>query len=756
MNSSINEETRSHLERLIAMYAQMLSNPQFTFPSRYAVRRQIIANGFITVNLRNGRRGRDKIFGDIRSGDSAKIGQQIKMWRQEGIEYVESPDETEKYKLKMPIRNMNDSLLTHIFLASNFGNRKVDDDHDLGVMLIYTGLLEYDEIRPVEIPVDGSNFPAGMAKLKEQAEAQKKLGHHYMHVVMQSSKVAYMENIDIAALLALNPDTMEAGKAYPIGDCNWEGNDMSQDVPRLAVRKTNGTPPTLEFGILQESKFEKEDVLKFKIYGTEIKKLSSQGLNPFGELDSLPSPFAKGIRQVFSGGTDSIDNMSLVSVRAKLKAMPLSEARGIWQTIANEVAVDCFDADGHVDVEKLRRWMTFLGNAENFKKAPLRFIPHAEFMRSQMYTVCESLRDNRNGARDRLDAAAGITVGTHGQSILDTMSKGRQTPLRPAEAILASLFTPHRQWSLPTCTMNSLINEEIRNHLERLIAMYEQMLASGQLTFPSGHTVWQQIIANGFITADLRNGGRGRAAVFEDITGGDSTKRTQQIAKWRQEGIEYIESPDETEKYKLRMPVHNMNDVLFTHFLLASNFGNSKMGFDENYRTMLVYAGIWQHRKTYSPAIPVGGSKFLTGMAKLKEQAKAQQKLGHSYMRVATTGTIFGRYGHAENIDINALVALDPHTMEIGKAYSIGDRNWSDWDMSRDIPRLAVRKTNGTPPTFEFGTLWGSRFEKINMTAIEVYGTEIERFDSPGFFSLFRDFSQRYLDFYRDFFKKAF
>ncbi|MDR2432176.1 MAG: hypothetical protein LBD34_00240 [Puniceicoccales bacterium] len=49
------------------------------------------------------------------------------------------------------------------------------------------------------------------------------------------------------------------------------------------------------------------------------------------------------------------------------------------------------------------------------------------------------------------------------------MSQGRQPSLKSGEAILASLFAPHRQLCLPTCTINSIINEEIRNHPERLI-----------------------------------------------------------------------------------------------------------------------------------------------------------------------------------------------------------------------------------------------------------------------------------------------
>jgi hypothetical protein len=92
--------------------------------------------------------------------------------------------------------------------------------------------------------------------------------------------------------------------------------------------------------------------------------------------------------------------------------------------------------------------------------------------------------------------------------------------------------------------------------------------------------------------------------------------------------------------------------------------------------------------------------------------------------------------------------------METGKAYPIGDRNWAAWDVSHDIPHLAVRKVMARrwfgislmlrligrkvddTPIFEFGILRGATFKKIDITKIEVYGTEIKRFVPPpsGFF----------------------
>ncbi|MDR1457634.1 MAG: hypothetical protein LBI47_02170 [Puniceicoccales bacterium] len=406
-------------------------------------------------------------------------------------------------------------------------------------------------------------------------------------------------------------------------------------------------------------------------------------------------------------------------------------ARRIWQATANKVAADCFDEDGKVDVVKLRTWMNFLENVENLKKEPFRSVPHAEFMCSQMHRVCECLLNNQNAARDLLDAAAGITVGRYGRSLLAAMSNGMESPLKSSEAILASLLAPHRQWSLPTCTINSLINAEIQNHPERLIPMYMHMLDSDQFTFPSGYALQLQPMVDGYTTIDLKNGGYGRNDIFESVS------RHAVIAEWRKEGIEYVKSADEAEKYKLKMPVHNMNDVLFAHFFQVSGFGNNNIDFDTNYGTMLIYAGHKKFTRTFSAKIQVDGSNFLAVIAELKAQAEAQRQLKHRYMRVSTKEIIevpAGEYSHlyhSENIDIDALLDLDPNNMETGKAYPIGDRNWGNWkNMSQDIPRLVVRKKGGTPPTFEFGTLERSTFEEASIIRFRIYSTDVEVHDA--------------------------
>jgi hypothetical protein len=335
-----------------------------------------------------------------------------------------------------------------------------------------------------------------------------------------------------------------------------------------------------------------------------------------------------------------------------------------------------------------------------------------------------------------LNVASGISAGIYGQPFL-AMSKSKN----PAVAILASTFIPPRQLSLPACTLYSLLNAEIQNNLGWMIQMYIQMFTSPQITFLSGYGVLQQSVVEGSFTVDLKNGGEGRDRIFCNVRSSDPDIINEQMARWYIEGIKY----DPAEPNKLRLPVHNMNDLLFAYLLQASNFGNAKVDDAGCYGTTLIYAGHSKCEKMYSLEIHMDGSKFRDGMAKLKEQAKVQQQLGYRYMRVATTGKRdTGIYGHAENIDINALLALDLDNMELDKAYPIGDRNWiiHGGGMSSDIPHLAVKKVDGTPPTYEFGTLKGSVFKKEDVLSFDIFNTKIGRFKPLGFFNflIFRHF----------------
>ncbi|MDR0693582.1 MAG: hypothetical protein LBF49_03390 [Puniceicoccales bacterium] len=440
-------------------------------------------------------------------------------------------------------------------------------------------------------------------------------------------------------------------------------------------------------------------------------------------VDTATQTYADKFRLLHLKLEGVIGNRSLGDVHSESTYMPLKEARRVWQGIANEVAVDCFDGGGYVNVEKLRTWMEFFGNAEVFEAIPYRFIPQVELMRSQIYTVCECLVANRNNVMDILNLARNIIPGPYGLFLLNIMSRGRKPLLTPAEAILASLFSLHRQLGLPTCTIDALISAEIRNHPERLILMYGQILRGGQFLLPSGFTVQLLPIVNDSITVDLKNGGRGKDSVFEDIECSIPSVIDERIKVWQEEGIKYVVTPHMEERYRLTYPVHNMNAVLFLHILQASNFGNWKIH-GNNYGVTQIYAG---HEATAEISIPMDRAKHLNGMAELKKQAEARQKLGDHFIYVGTNGTIYTIPAtHAENIDIDALLALDLDNMHIGRAYPFGDRNWYNREISRDIPRLAIRRTDDTP-TYEFGILNGYRFTPTNISTVMICDIDIQR-----------------------------
>jgi hypothetical protein len=133
--------------------------------------------------------------------------------------------------------------------------------------------MNSDQTFPLEIHVDGSNFLAGIATSKGQAETQKKLGHQYMRVAMVGSSNAHAEHIDIDALLTLGPNNMATDKAYHIGDRNWATQIMSQDIPCLAVRKVDDTP-TFKFGTLEGLRFEETNISRIHVFNTEIKRFA--------------------------------------------------------------------------------------------------------------------------------------------------------------------------------------------------------------------------------------------------------------------------------------------------------------------------------------------------------------------------------------------------------------------------------------------------------------------------------------------------
>jgi hypothetical protein len=378
--------------------------------------------------------------------------------------------------------------------------------------------------------------------------------------------------------------------------------------------------------------------------------------------------------------------------------------------------------------------MLFLKQDSFFTQSPFCHVPMISHMRSQMREICERLLNDTNSVRSELNKVKDIS--SFG-SIIKVMSMGKIPLLDCSEAILASLFTPHRQSSLPTCSINSIINEEIFNHPERLVQMYAQILSKGKYTFPSGHEVQPRPIEESHVTVDLKHGGWGRNEIFKYIKGRDPAKIATQIARWRKEGILYGQSSDSHMNYKLHLPMHNLNDLLFADLVEASNFGRKRtIGTDLsfNFDTASVYAGRSGYFTVYKEWIGVSDTNIQDTISKLQGHARKQGHSGNYYMCVSTHSTGAGGVGghdhswHSENIYIEHLLSLDLENMIRGKSYPIGDRNWEGYAGETNIPQLAFRKTGTIDnPTYEFGILRGDDFEKIHLKQIWILKQSIKR-----------------------------
>jgi hypothetical protein len=152
---------------------------------------------------------------------------------------------------------------------------------------------------------------------------------------------------------------------------------------------------------------------------------------------------------------------------------------------------------------------------------------------------------------------------------------------------------------------------------------------------------------------------------------------------------------------------------------------------------MQLYFGHKKCSESLSGKISVGGGKFRDGIVELRRLAEHQRTSGNAYMRVTTKSRqaiSAGGYDHslhAENICIEQLLALDLDNMIPGQVYLICDRNWAGEAGEENIPYLAVKKENSTPPTipptynYKFGILHGTTFQEVEMEYFEVYKLKI-------------------------------
>ncbi|MDR1255728.1 MAG: hypothetical protein LBJ94_02280 [Puniceicoccales bacterium] len=409
-----------------------------------------------------------------------------------------------------------------------------------------------------------------------------------------------------------------------------------------------------------------------------------------------------------------IEGLKLL-LNGKIAATTRQSVEHAQRRMAAEMASECFNASGKIDLGKARE---LRNRIKPPAVLPEKFstIPGASLMLAQISCVLDNLINysRRAGSlREIIDRASELSPGDHGRQILDIMGNDLESPVKPGEAILISLFSLHRQTGLPSCTINSMINADLRNHPERIAKILEQILAGSIFNLPSKYPIHQQQIM----------GREGGGYIPADLTMGNEIKRDEIFAQ--ENSCNYLAAGierDSNNPYGLLIPVRNLVDVLFVNFFQASKFGNrhlvTKGG---QHGTMFIYHGVKSERDTYSELeISVAGAGFEAGMERLKGAAEEQKVRGMHYMRITTTSTIGA---HAENIDIDALLKLDLDALEVGKTHIIGDRNWIN---RKGHPKfLAIVKTidpSTNIPTYSFQTVSsGKPMEKEDISRFDVY-----------------------------------
>ncbi|MDR0715615.1 MAG: hypothetical protein LBF25_02490 [Puniceicoccales bacterium] len=407
------------------------------------------------------------------------------------------------------------------------------------------------------------------------------------------------------------------------------------------------------------------------------------------------------------------------SIREIISLNPLGEnkflnSRRVWQAMAVPMASFCFDESGKVDLKRVAVLRSALVDQGSFfYQEPCSNVPGIELICIQAARVL-----GNGDLFSVLDDASDLEPSAYGRQVLSVMSLEGQPPLKLNVAVLASLLSPHRQAGLPTCTINSIMNADIHNDPAIPARMMIQMLATGLTNTPSGYVLCSPPIKYGYVAVDLSNGLESEAKIIFD---------PNRVDKWAIYGI----TRDE-ENGNILLPIFDANDLLFAAYFQASLFGNRGLESHHggNFGTMFMRYGI---DKAYLSSTDISNSSRSMEFAieRMQSEARRRRATGENlnYMRIST---ISPAVGHAENIDVDALLKLDLSKLEKGKPYIIGDRNCG----ATGVPNhLAVVKTSApgvNPSMYWFETVYpdGKRFRRENIITIEFYATKVK---SQGF-----------------------
>ncbi|MDR0715203.1 MAG: hypothetical protein LBF25_00225 [Puniceicoccales bacterium] len=367
-----------------------------------------------------------------------------------------------------------------------------------------------------------------------------------------------------------------------------------------------------------------------------------------------------------------------------------------WRSIARTSAECCIGPDGEVDIDQawslLEYWRSVTPEV-----SPFNSIPGIELVREQIIAVLENLI--QPSGRDALTLVEKINALSKEPSpfavrILHQM--GYEGPFHNSfvtMAVLQSLFTPHRQLPLPTCSIDALIIADLFDHQENLVGIYHQILTlepadePAQIVFPvSGNQIdlLPLDVDERLVVAVCDQGRESMSEGFSSLIQDSSTTPltycsvlpdTYQtygigVKKWP------TTSPDEKVSLEFNFVAHDLNDVFFANLMHATfSRHNLSRVFIEVRRIYfgtpgdkLDFGGAISRLPTVNRSLP--NVRFFSQKSMSGLQAKAQSLLGTNpgrrYATVFVQGDLARRSegltasnGHLLNLDLRILASLD-------------------------------------------------------------------------------------------------
>jgi hypothetical protein len=427
---------------------------------------------------------------------------------------------------------------------------------------------------------------------------------------------------------------------------------------------------------------------------------SLKGINDYTNIDIITSAVARGAERAktLSSSSDS----------------KLQQVQEIWRDLALSSARCCFDLSGTINLNHVRQvqdfWMRLEGD---------HAIPGIELVKEQTLAVLEKLLMPESPLMVQLSKTIEMHPSAQGENILGIMEINPSSPQAIPQAILQSLFTPHRQACLPTCSINALINAEIFNHPERLADIYTQILTpnpGNKLPLPISK---KQIpleslqpipfVPPAYIRTTFTQREKSMSKAFADLVQKPLTTPVQYIAgtpdAYKPFGIElHQDNPskpsivlkDGKVSFSLDLPVHDLNDAFFANFVhtIYNDTDQSEVFIKVRDLYFDVPGNEFAGGLTFNADQGNSTDGFYFSGAKIGELINEAKRLSRAGASCALA-TVFSSPkttfsppmpeelspydGHLENINLRQLAALDINDLQGAKGnavWRIGDRNW--------------------------------------------------------------------------------